>query len=332
MPELRRDPVTGGWVIFSPERKVRPQFFGPGGDIVLTAEDCPFCDGNEAMTPPEVYALRQNHGHNIPGWSLRVVPNKYPALRVEGDLDRQPEGFYDKMNGVGAHEVIIESPEHAKGLELLPLSAVADVLLTFKRRILDLKQDFRLKYIQIFKNQGSRAGATIPHPHSQVIAMPVVPLVVVDELNRAQVHFQEKERCLYCDIIQHEIGVGKRVLFENSDFVVAAPYASSFPFSLNLYPLAHGERYEGVDDSLFAAMAEALQHSLQRLAEVLESPAYNLVLHTAPFDRDAARYFHWYLEIIPIIGGTGGFELGTASYINSVPPEEAVKILKGNIG
>jgi len=329
MPQMRRDPVTGGWVILSPERNVRPQYYNLDGATRLSSQDCPFCSGNETMTPPEVYAVRENGSHaNQPGWSLRVVPNKYPALRVEGTLEKQGEGFYDKMNGIGAHEVVIESIHHDRDMDRLTVKEVADVFRTFKHRIRDLKQDIRLKHIQIFKNQGARAGATIPHPHCQIVAMPVIPPALDQKLKRAQMHFARKERCIFCDIIRHETQYRKRLLTENDEFIVVAPFASNFPFQLAIYPKKHNHSFETVNDSLFHELAEMIREALGRINGVLESPAYNLVLHNAPFDRDCRDYFHWYLELTPIISGTGGFELGTHSYINPTLPEEAIEILK----
>jgi UDPglucose--hexose-1-phosphate uridylyltransferase len=265
MPELRRDPVTGTWVIVSPERKVRPQFFHPGGDVNLEAGDCPFCPGNEDMTPPEIFSLRKDHSHaNQPGWHLRVIPNKFPALRVEGDLNREAEGFYDKMNGIGAHEVIIETDNHDKGLDELSNENVTEIFETLKARILDLKKDIRFKYIQVFKNHGAKAGATIPHPHSQLMAMPVVPAAISSKLERARSHFNEKERCIYCDVIHYEIGYSKRVLAETSEFIVLAPFASTYPFELAIYPVRHFSAFDGMDPMLFPLLADVVRDAVRK--------------------------------------------------------------------
>lgn len=329
MPELRRDPVTGAWVILAPERKVRPQYYQSGGENSLLPQDCPFCEGNEHMTPPEVYALRENNSPaNTPGWHLRVVPNKYPALRVEGNLDRKPEGFYDKMNGIGAHEVVIETKHHHEDIGQLDDNHAASILLTYKNRILDLKQDIRFKYIQVFKNHGARAGATIPHAHSQIVALPVVPGTIQKQLAGAKDHFIEKERCIYCDIVHYEKEYKKRVLFDTNDFLVICPFAASFPFSLKIYPKNHFAAFQGTDDTILRNLAPVIKNTVNTLNTVLDTPAYNMVLHNAPFDRDTWDYYHWHMDIVPIIYGTGGFELGTCSYINSIPPEEAIQILK----
>jgi UDPglucose--hexose-1-phosphate uridylyltransferase len=326
MPELRKDPVTGTWVIVSPERKIRPQYFIGNG---LTEENCPFCEGNESMTPPEIYALRDKHSHaNKKGWSLRVIPNKYPALKVEGNLDKRGEGFYDLMNGVGAHEVVIETAAHSKGIDEMETTETAEVFLAFKRRITDLKRDVRFKYIQVFKNHERMAGATIPHPHSQIVAMPVLPIRVQERLEHAETHFKAKDRCIFCDIIHHEQEYHKRVLMENSDFIVVSPFAAKLPFELVLYPRDHHSSFEDMDDTIMLSLAEIFKDTMTRVNKALERPAYNLMLHNAPFDRDCKDYFHWHLEIMPMITGTGGFELSTATYINPTPPEEAVGILR----
>lgn len=327
MPELRKDPVSGTWVIFSPERQRRPQFYRPSGEDILTPETCPFCEGNESMTPPEVYSIRDNGNANGPGWRLRVVPNKFPALRVEGHLDKKPEGFYDKMSGVGAHEVVIETTSHIKRVNELGPDEVATIFATFKKRILDLKQDIRFKYIKIFKNQGARAGATISHPHSQIIALPIVPARVKERLDAARAHYLAKDRCLFCDIIYHEKKHKKRVLLENSEYITVSPFAPRLPFELTIYPKRHSASFEKTDDDLLSPLAAIFIDTMARVDRALECPAYNLVLHSAPFGETHNGDYHWHLELSPIITGTGGFELGTHSYINPIPPEEAVKIL-----
>jgi len=327
MPELRKDPLSETWVVISPERKRRPQFFKSAGEDVLSTEDCPFCPGNEDMTPPEIYSLRDGGSPaNKPGWKLRVIPNKYPAFRVEGQLDRFAEGFYDKMNGIGAHEVVIETHSHSKGIDELSVEAAADIFITIKRRILDLKQDMRLQYIQVFKNHGSMAGATISHPHSQIIALPLVPQRIKERLSHAENHFKVKNRCLFCDIIHHEREFRKRIVMENNDFIVLSPFAPRFPFELAVYPVHHKSSFHEMDDNAFYSMALIFKDMMARLNKVLEKPAYNLALFNTPFGVDCRDYFHWHFEFIPVISGTGGFELSTQSYINPIPPEEVIEI------
>ena len=175
MPQLRKDPITGRWVIIASQRARRPTDFIRQPVPAPAATPCPFDAGNEAKTPPEVLAYRNSGGRDQPGWRVRVVPNKFPALRIEGDLDRQGEGMYDKMNGIGAHEIIIETPDHATSLSEMPERQIQEVLRAVQDRVNDLKRDFRFRYIILFKNHGEAAGASLEHPHSQLIALPVVP-------------------------------------------------------------------------------------------------------------------------------------------------------------
>src|SRR5918996_4975356 len=215
MSELRKDPVTGRWVIISTERRKRPAAFRLESVKVTPDEACPFCDGHEQMTPRELFALRRNgSGPNTRGWDLRVIPNQFPVLRVEGSLDRQGEGLFDKMNGIGAHEVIIETPRHEETLATMGEAAVEQGLWAFRERGLDLKQDRRFRYIIIFKNHGAAAGASLDHPHSQLIALPIVPREVRDEVDGARAHFTNKERCVFCDIIRQERQDGRRMIAE----------------------------------------------------------------------------------------------------------------------
>lgn len=330
MPELRKDPISETWVIFSPERQRRPQFFTAHGEYTLTSENCPFCEGNEDMTPPEIHSLRiANTSHDKPGWKLRVIPNKYPALRVEGVLDKRADGFYDKMNGIGAHEVVIETTSHTRGIDEMEEDTVYEIFLAFKRRILDLKRDIRFRYIQVFKNHGIQAGATISHPHSQIVALPVIPARTADRLEHARSYFDEKDRCIFCDIVQHEIQFQQRMLLENGEFIVFAPYAPRLPFELSLYPIHHYTVFEEMEDAALRKLAVIFRDAVGKINKALDHPPYNMILHNAPFSRNNrySEYFHWHIELLPIISGTGGFEIGTQSYINPMLPEESIKIL-----
>ncbi|MBV8208062.1 MAG: DUF4931 domain-containing protein, partial [Acidobacteria bacterium] len=204
MPELRKDPIVGRWVIISTDRAKRPTDFDRD-QVKIKGGFCPFCPGHENKTPPEVLAYRPNPAErDTPGWTVRVVPNKFPALGIEGNLGRQAEGMFDRMNGIGAHEVVIETSDHSQTLATLPDKRVEDVLWAFRDRILDLKQDKRFRYILIFKNHGEAAGASLEHAHCQLIALPIVPKQVVEELEGAKEYFRYKERCIFCDIIQQE--------------------------------------------------------------------------------------------------------------------------------
>jgi UDPglucose--hexose-1-phosphate uridylyltransferase len=329
VPELRKDPITGRWVIISTDRQKRPNDFRLERASLVGNEYCPFCVGHEDMTPPEVLAFR-NSGQpaNGPGWDLRVVTNKFPALQVEGNLDREGEGMFDRMNGVGAHEVIIEHPDHAKSLATMSEMEIERVLWAFRERIVDLKRDTRFRYILIFKNQGASAGATLEHSHSQLIALPIVPDFVREELEGAKRHYDQKERCVFCDIIRQEVSAGRRVIHENADIVALAPYAPRFPFETWLLPRSHGPRFEDAPRPVYENLARMLKSVLQRMNRALENPSYNLVIHSAPFSEPRVEYYHWHVELMPKLTRTAGFESGTGFYINPTSPEEAAEVLR----
>src|SRR5262245_53654162 len=229
MPELRKDPVTGRWVIISTERGRRPLLNGKH-TADKAGSFCPFCEGNESHTPPEIMSYRNGSEANKPGWSLRVVPNKYPALQIEGELSRQGLGMFDRMSGIGAHEVIIESPVHNMTFSRMPEKNLENVFWAFRDRMIDLKQDKRLRYILIFKNEGEAAGATVEHTHSQLIALPIIPKRSAELIAGSKAYFNYKDRCIYCDIIHQERDEGARVIEENNDFIAVAPFAPRFPF------------------------------------------------------------------------------------------------------
>lgn len=328
MPELRRDPIHGGWVIISTERSRRPSDFAPE-ERKTVGGFCPLCEGNEDRTPPEVFAFRENGTPpDSPGWSLRVVPNKFPALRIEGELNREGEGMYDKMNGIGAHEVVIETPRHFETLATLPLKAVEHVLLAYRERIIDLRRDHRLRYVMVFKNYGVAAGASLEHSHSQIIALPIVPTRVREEIEGAKTYFEYKDRCVYCDILRQELRDRRRVVYENQGFVSLTPFASRFPFETWILPKLHQPSFELMDFSQFPLAAEALSDILQRLKEVLEDPPYNYILHTSSSPEEDRDHYHWHFEIMPKLTKVAGFEWGTGFYINPTPPEDAAEYLR----
>jgi UDPglucose--hexose-1-phosphate uridylyltransferase len=329
LPELRKDPVTGRWVIISTERQKRPNAFQVHPVTPLGSEHCPFCAGREDLTPPEVLAYRNNgSAPNAAGWDLRVVPNKFPALKVEGGLEREGEGMFDRMNGVGAHEVIIETPDHAKTLATMSESEIERVLYAFRDRIQDLKKDRRFRYILIFKNHGAAAGATLEHTHSQLIALPIVPDFVREEIEGARRHFTAKERCVFCDIIRQEVSAHTRVILESADLVALAPYAPRFPFETWLLPRRHSTRFEDAPRHEYEGLARVLKSVLLRIDRTLDRPAYNLIIHSSPFTDDIADYYHWHVELIPKLTKVAGFEWGTGFYINPTSPEEAARVLR----
>jgi len=329
VPELRRDPVVGRWVIISTDRARRPADFRPVAPSFPAMSLCPLCPGNEAQTPPEILAYRANDkAPNTPGWHVRVVPNKFPALQIEGELGREGLGLYDRMNGVGAHEVIIESSEHKATLATLPEKKLEDVFWAYRDRILDLRKDIRLRYVLIFKNHGAAAGATMEHTHSQLIALPSVPTNVAAEIDGCRDHYRDKERCIYCDIVRHEIADRSRVVGENAEFLSVVPYAARFPFEVWVLPKRHASYFEESQKFQFEALARIFSDLLRRLDRVLATPPYNFILHTSPLHERTGDFYHWHIEIMPKLTQVAGFEWGTGFYINPVLPEEAAAFLR----
>jgi len=281
------------------------------------------------MTPHEVLAYRQNgSAPNTPGWELRVVPNKFPALQVEGTLDRQPDGMFDRMNGIGAHEVIIETPHHDRSLASMLEPEIERVLWAYRERIVDLKRDGRLRYILVFKNHGAAAGATLEHTHSQLIALPIVPDFLRQELSGARRHFEVKERCVFCDVVHEDLLDGRRIIQENADIVALAPYAPRFAFETWLLPRRHGARFEEAPRHEYESLARMLKSVLQRMDRALETPPYNLIVHTSPFSEETGDFYHWHVEIMPKLTRVAGFEWGTGFYLNPTSPEEAAQALR----
>ncbi|MEJ2469808.1 MAG: galactose-1-phosphate uridylyltransferase [Desulfuromonadales bacterium] len=337
MSEFRWDPLKGSWVITENQRSRRPAEFI--SERQLTAlSTCPFCPGYEQNTPDEVYALRPpGSPPNTPGWQVRVVPNKFPVLRIEGQLGEQSTGLYRTMPGVGAHEVIIETPDHHGDLVHMTATDVAAVLQAYRARLCDLRQDRRFSYLQVFKNHGIEAGAPLCHSHSQLMAMPIIPPIIRQELEHCQAHSLAQGSCLVCDLLAQERAHGERVVYDDERFVVLAPFASGAPFELRLFPLQHNHDFTLQTDQDLLHCALALQDMLRRLYRLLQDPPYNLVLHTAPpqdgpdsptVAGSPGQNFHWHFELVPRLNRLVGFAWGSGIHINPLPPEDAAKFLR----
>ncbi len=327
-PQLRKDPITGRWVIISIDRAKRP-FDWSKENEKMSGGTCPFCPGNEGCTPPEVHALRPGGSSaNTSGWTVRVVSNKYPALQIEGDLNRRGEGIYDMMRGIGAHEVIIESPDHFMSLADFSIEHTRDILWVLRDRICDLKKDRRFMYILAYKNYGKAAGASLEHPHIQLVATPIVPKRVQEELEGARRFYEFKERCIFCDIIRQELHSSKRVVIVDPRFIVIEPFAPRFPYETWLMPIQHQSRYENMSYEETRDLAKVLKQVLLRLNATLDNPPYNFIIHTSPQTEIEFPEYHWHIEIIPKLTKVAGFEWGSGFYINSQPPEEAAKKLR----
>ena len=329
MAQLRRDPITGRWIIFNTESPKGACDFEVVPQERKGQATCPFCYGKEHETPPEIEAFREKGtAPNSPGWFTRVVPNKFPALRIEGELEPTGIGIYDRTNGIGAHEVIIETPHHDKEMPDLSVEEVRNVLRMYRNRCLDLKKDKRFKYFLIFKNYGKSAGATLEHPHTQLIALPFVPLRVQRELKGAQRYHDYRDRCGYCDMIQQEQDDKERIVCENNGFLAFSPFVSRFPFECWILPKEHASDYVTISDQGLLDLAKILQDLLGRIKKTVHDPSYNMIIHTSPVENLYEATYHWHIEIMPRLTQVMGFEWGTGFYINPTSPEKAAHDLR----
>ncbi len=331
MSEFRKDPVTNRWIIISPEfrnrmnipEKLEEVNSGP------IPENCPFCPGHEDKTPPEIIAYRKGGEKNGPGWWVRVIPNKFPALMIEPPLKRRGIGMYDMMNGVGAHEVIIETPNHYMSLGKMTEKEVEDVLWAYYDRFTDLQKDPRMEYILIFKNHKREAGSSLEHPHSQIIATPIVPKRVMEEMKWAKKYYDYKKRCMFCDILTQEKEDGRRVIFENDHFITFAPFAPRFPYEMHIMPKEHQPSFGMIKPSEMPHLASALRDALRRIYLLLNDPPYNFIIHSSLQSRkDVSESYHWHIEIVPRLIKMTGFEWGSGFHINPIYPEEAASQLR----
>ncbi len=337
MAEMRHDPLHRRWVVIAPERAQRPTDFKSHGEE--PGGDDPFAEGNEDQTPPEIYAIRKSGSKkNGPGWTVRVVPNKYPGFRVEGELERSGDGLYDRMNALGAHEVIIEGPRRDEDMTQFTPDHLFDLGTVWRERMTDLMRDIRLRYVLLFKNHGRIAGTSLSHPHSQVIATTITPRNISHKLEAAREHYDQRERCLICDMIQQELRERSRIVTVNDRFIAFAPYASRFDFEVMVMPRYHQHDFRQIADEDLKAFMVTLQEVLLRLRLALDNPPWNFVLQSAPnSESDSPRPthwttlkydWHWHVEITPRLSVSQGFEWVTGFFINTTPPEQAAEVLR----
>lgn len=332
MPELRLNVATKEWVIIATERAKRPEDFANKAYTLASdsAANCPFCPGKEAKTPPEVFAVREPG--TLPdtgGWRVRVIPNAFPALAPTGEPKREksPEGFL-KMNGVGLHDVIIESPDHEAIIATMPRAGVEDIFLAYRERFSRLAGDRRFESIILFKNHGHNAGTSLHHPHSQIVAMPVTPRATRDRIEIARGHFDETGSCLYCDMIAAEKQAQARIILESANFIVFAPFASRLPFETWVLPKNHASNFEKIAVEPCRELAGVVQAVLQKLHRALGNPDFNYAIYSAPCREQDLEYFHWNLKIFPRVTSQAGFEVGSGMMINTVVPEAAAQYLR----
>ena len=332
MPELRQDPATKEWVVIATERMKRPHEFRR--ETLRLAEPeydraCPFCPGNETMTPPELLARRHSGAADEPGWRVRAFTNKFSALAPAGSMQRRMEGgFFRLMDGVGYHEVIVETPIHNRHLHCMDVEEVEEILHAYRDRYLALREDKRVKLILIFKNHGEAAGTSLVHPHSQIVATPVVPAQVRRKCEEAIRYYDSTGRCLYCDMLGAERTSGTRVIRESDGFLAFQPFASQVPFETWILPKRHRPCFGQISIEEVRELAQILKDILARLAALLNDPDYNYVLHSAPTDAEDEEYFLWHLQIVPRLTRIAGFEIGSGMRINTASPEETAEAMR----
>jgi UDPglucose--hexose-1-phosphate uridylyltransferase len=330
MSHLRYDMSTNDWVVFAPSRALRPKDAGSraaGPPAAAGAAACPFCPGNEAFTPPEIYALRSQAG--TPSWKVRVFPNKFPALRIEeGPTHMEDEYHFSSMGGCGAHEVIVESPEHDTFLGQQPSAQVELVLATLQLRYRDLMRDRRFQTVIVFKNHGLGAGTSLAHPHWQLIATPVVPRMLRVKHNEAEEYFDRHGVCLFCVMLERELAAEKRIVCQNEDYVTFLPFASHVPFETWIMPRHPQPSFLAAEPRQMRSLAAILKTALLKLHTGLGNPDFNLTIDDVPRGEDGKEYFRWHMRILPRLSTPAGFELGSGMSINTVLPEEAAAFLR----
>ena len=327
MPELRQNFFTKEWVIIATERAKRPEELAthrPQQAVPSFIDSCPFCPGNEGQTPVEVMRLPSRDEP----WQVRVVPNKFPALSSDLQPARTPQHLRRRIDGFGYHEIIVDSPDHSRSLAQLTDTQVASVLTAYKQRYNVLSLDHRVSHITIFKNHGTDAGASIQHPHSQLIATPMIPIQVRHRLHEALRHYDDVGECMFCHMVEREIEDQTRVVVKSDRFVAMQVFASPTPFATHIFPLRHMASFGDISEMEITDLARVLRTLLAKIYVGLQNPDLNFTVRSGPAEYAGARHFHWYVSVIPRLTRVAGFELGSGMFINTVLPEEAAEFLR----
>ena len=328
MPELRQNFFSKEWVIIATERAKRPEELAthrPLQPVPAFVETCPFCPGNESKTPPEVLRTPANSAEP---WAVRVIPNKFAALSSEVQPARNLQHLRRRIDGFGFHEVIIDSPDHSSCMALLSDAHVASILRVYRERYNELSLDRRVTHITIFKNHGADAGASLQHPHSQLIATPVIPSQVRHRLFEALRHYDDVGECMFCHMVEREVEDQTRIVLKGEHFVALEEFASPTPFATHIFPLRHMASFGDITDMEIGDLARVLRTLLAKIYLGLGNPDLNFTVRSAPAEYAGARHFHWYVSVIPRLTRVAGFELGSGMFINTVLPEAAAEFLR----
>lgn len=332
MPQLRQNYILKEWVIIATERAKRPEQLKENKNIMdlnvpAYEESCPLCPGNEEKFGNTTELFRIADG---PDWKLRVIPNKFPALSPKNgdDVHINTTGYLRWMDGIGNHEVLIESPQHNLTIATMEPPVVLDVLKAYQQRLRTLMNLEYIESVILFRNHGTRAGASLVHPHSQIIALPVIPRDVIARMNESIRYHEEHRECIFCRVMKSEMDDGSRIIIDSKHFVVFVPYAAYSPFSMWIYPKRHCSSFYDVTAEELAELSTVLRDALRKLYFGLNDPDYNYIIRSSPKGYHDSAFFHWYLTIVPRMTRTAGFELGSGMYINPSIPEENAAYLK----
>jgi UDPglucose--hexose-1-phosphate uridylyltransferase len=328
MPELRQNFFTKEWVVIATERAKRPEqmvVHRPEKTVASFVPNCPFCPGNESQTPPEVMRVP---GPNGSDWLVRLIPNKFAALQRDAEPERVIHRSRRTINGFGVHDVVIETPSHSQVMALMSDSEVLNILRVYKARYSALSLDSRIAHVTIFKNHGADAGTSLEHPHSQVIATPVISWQVRQRFQEALRHYDDFGNCIFCQSIEEELHENQRIVLVTDHFVVLELFASPAPFSTHIYPRRHMASFGDISSTELTDLAFVLKTMLGKLYRGLNNPDFNFTIRTAPAELIGVKYFHWYLSIIPRLTRVAGFELGSGMFIKTVLPESAAEFLR----
>lgn len=336
--QLRKDPISGRWTIVLKDDFKLEKLILNSKNIVKEPKSgiCPFCETKENLTPQEIMALRkEGYPPNGDGWRVRVIPDKNPVLQIYGDINNRGIGLYDVLDGIGAHEIVIETPRHYEALADLDPDHITEVLWTYKERILDLKEDERLRYIMVHKNSGEAVGETAEHSYSFVIGSPITPKRVRDELVNSREYYQFKERCVFCDVIRQEKMTEERIIIDDGSYLAFAPFASRRPFEVWIAPQKHQTFFE--QEAEIRGLAHVLKTVLSNMFKLLNKPDYTMVLHSGPnikagrkrgYWQTLEKDYHWHIEITPRLRSYTSFEVSAGFPVNSVAPYRAAELLR----
>lgn len=332
MSELRQNAATKEWVIIATERARRPEELGSGNCEPTPGEHdhCPFCPGREALTPKEILSYRSfDTKPGESGWWIRIIPNKFAALEPTGELTRsKSEDFFTYMAGIGEHEVLIETPDHDKILATVGQKQAEEIFLAYRERYKTLSQDKRFEMVIIFKNHGLKAGTSLRHPHSQIIATPVTPMHIRHRIQEAMRYYDDSGKCVYCTMMEKEKKVGDRVVMESDNFIVFEPFAATSPFETWVLPKRHDSTFDNITPETCKELAYVMRQTMIKIYRTLNNPDYNYMIFSAPCHERDLEYYHWHIQIIPRVAAVAGFELGSGIYINTVQPEIAAGYLR----